>query len=443
VPDPTAGGPQLKRGLKPLALFGVMFVLVSGGPYGLEEIVPTAGPGLALLVLFGMGFVWAVPYVLIISELVSAIPRQGGFYFWYRAFLNPFWSFQFCCLDWINWVMDAALYPPLIAAYVVGFFLPGSGHFTTWVVCLVVIWGCTFINIRGIRVAGRLSMLLTVLILAPVAVLIVLGLPRISLAHLFPFIPQGTSIHEALNYALIFGVWTYSGYGGLAYASEEIVNPERNYPRVLAIFLPLTIVIYVLPILIGLSATPEWAGWGTGHFNQIAFAIGGSWLALLTAIGAQFGNLGIFNGELLITSRLPWAMAKDGVLPTTFAQLHPRYGTPSMFLILQAILYSLLTYFLDFVEILIVSTWIALPSYIMMFITPIMLRLKRPDLKGPFRIPGGWPVVLLSAFTTLSITLYVMVTAPLREILIGLGFIALAPLLYLWSLWATRRTVNG
>jgi APA family basic amino acid/polyamine antiporter len=195
--------------------------------------------------------------------------------------------------------------------------------------------------------------------------------------------------------------------------------------------------------LIGLSATPEWAGWGTGHFNQIAFAIGGSWLALLTAIGAQFGNLGIFNGELLITSRLPWAMAKDGVLPTTFAQLHPRYGTPSMFLILQAILYSLLTYFLDFVEILIVSTWIALPSYIMMFITPIMLRLKRPDLKGPFRIPGGWPVVLLSAFTTLSITLYVMVTAPLREILIGLGFIALAPLLYLWSLWATRRTVNG
>jgi amino acid transporter len=442
VPDPAVGGPQLKRGLKPLALFGVMFVLVSGGPYGLEEIVPTAGPGLALLVLAGMGIVWGVPYVLIVSELVSAIPRQGGFYLWYRAFLSPFWAFQFSCLDWINWVMDAALYPPLIAAYVVGFFLPESSHFTTWVVCLVIIWGCTFINIRGITFAGRFSMLLTVLILAPAVVLIVLGLPRISLAHLFPFIPQGTSIHEALNYALIFGVWTYSGYGGLAYASEEIVNPERNYPRVLAIFLPLTIIIYVLPILIGLGATPEWADWKTGHFNLIAFAIGGSWLALLTAIGAQFGSLGIFNGELLITSRLPWAMAKDGALPSIFAQLHPRYGTPSMFLILQAILYSLLTYFLDFVEILIVSTWMSLPSYCMMFITPIMLRLKRPDLEGPFRIPGGWPVVLLSAFTSLSITLYVMVTAPLREILIGLGFIALAPLLYLWSQWAIRRTVN-
>ncbi len=75
MPDPTAGGPQLKRGLKPLALFGVTFVLISGGPFGIEEMVPTAGPGLALLVLVGMGLVWAVPYVLIVSELVSAIPR--------------------------------------------------------------------------------------------------------------------------------------------------------------------------------------------------------------------------------------------------------------------------------------------------------------------------------------------------------------------------------
>ena len=99
MPEQRADGPRLRRGLKPLALFGVLFVLVSGGPYGMEEMIPTAGPGLAILVLVAMGLVWAVPYALIISELVSAIPEQGGGYRWDRALLGPFRSFQLSCLD--------------------------------------------------------------------------------------------------------------------------------------------------------------------------------------------------------------------------------------------------------------------------------------------------------------------------------------------------------
>ena len=133
----------LHRSLKPLAALALMFTLSSGGPYGLEETVPTAGPGLAILVLLAMALVWALPYALITAELASAIPEQGGGYKWYRAFLSPFWAFQLSCLDWIGWALDAAIYPPLLSAYFLGFFFPDAGPLASWTVCLVVIWSCT------------------------------------------------------------------------------------------------------------------------------------------------------------------------------------------------------------------------------------------------------------------------------------------------------------
>ena len=68
-----------------------------------------------------MAVLWALPYVLITAELASAIPKEGGAYQWYRSFLSPFWAFQFSCLDWLTWILDAALYPPLLAAYFLGF----------------------------------------------------------------------------------------------------------------------------------------------------------------------------------------------------------------------------------------------------------------------------------------------------------------------------------
>ena len=409
--QPGPHGRTLRRGLRPLALFAVMFALASGGPYGLEEMVPTAGPGLAIWILVAMGILWGLPNALIIAELVSAIPQEGGVYQWYRAVLPPFWAFQFTVLDWITWVLDAALYPPLLAAYLVRFLLPEPGHLVSWLIGLAVIWGVAWVNIRGIHLAGRISMFLSVLVLVPVAIMVALGWSGISFSDLSPLVPEGTSLRTALSYGLIFGMWTYSGYGGLAYAAEEIVDAERTYPRVLALLLPLTMVIYVLPLLVALHATPDWSAWKTGHLTQTAFVLGGTWLALLTSLGAQAGILGLFNGELLITSRLPYAMARDGVLPRFFQQLHPRYGTPSRFLLIQAVLYSALTYFLDFVEILVVSTWVAIPSYLLIFAMPLILRVRRPEIRGPFRIPGGWPVLLLIAVPPTAISLYVRVSA--------------------------------
>jgi amino acid transporter len=424
--------------MKPIALFGTMFFLASGGPYGVESLVPLAGPGLAVFSKIAMALLWGVPSALITAELVSAMPQQGGAYQWYRKGLGPFWSFQFSWLDWLTWFFDAAIYPPLIAAYLVAFFMPQAGHWIVWIASLVVIWSSTGLNIWGAKIVGRFSTALTLLVMAPVAAMLILGWSEVSLSNLKPFYPDGRA-SDALRYALIFGIWSFSGYSGLAYAAEEIVDTEYSYPKVLAIFVPFGVLVLVMPLLVGLAADPNWSQWGPAQFAQVGFVLGGAWLSGAIATAGQISLLAIFTSELLILSRLPYAMARDGLLPKCFTRLHPRYGTPVWLLVLQALVLSVLTYFWKFLDILVFATWLALPSYLAGFIIPLIIRVKHPDLRGPFRIPGGLPGLLLVAMSPVAISIFLIVTIGYEKLFLGLGCIAAGPLSYFILKWRMNR----
>jgi amino acid transporter len=95
------------------------------------------------------------------------------------------------------------------------------------------------------------------------------------------------------------------------------------------------------------------------------------------------------------------------------------------------------------VELLVMSTWLALPSYLFTFVAPLILRWKRPDLRGPFRIPGGWPVIIPLAALPFAIALYVLVYVLLTEeldvLLMGFSFLAVIPLVYLWARRERRK----
>jgi len=285
-------------------------------------------------------------------------------------------------------------------------------------------------------------MAISIVVLAPIIGIVLLGSPRVGFALPTAWIPEGQSFSTALNYALIWSLWSYSGYGALAGASEEMVRPERSYPRVLAIFLPLSVATYVLPLVVALGVSPDWPHWDTGQFNQVAQALGGVWLLGLTVAAVQISSLGLFNSELLVISRTPYAMARDRLLPPALAVLHPRYGTPARLLFLTAILYSLLTLFFDFVQLLVASTWLAVPAYLLTFASPVILRWRHPCIRGPFRIPGGWPVLLATALVPSTIAVYVLLTVEVKHVLLGLGFITAVPPLYVLSRWWNRRAAS-
>jgi amino acid transporter len=429
---------MLRRGFSPLKLFATMFVLLCGGPFSLEEIVPLAGPGLFALVLIVMAVVWALPSALIAAELVSELPIQGGTYQWFRAGLGPFWSFIFTYLEWLGWAVDAVIYPALFATYLLQPFFADPSLALSAPIWLAMIWGCAWLNVRGVKEVGYLSMVLTAVILIPVVALIALSVPQMSLSAFTPLWPEDQTPWTALHFAIVWSIWSYSGYAGLATASEEIVEPERTYPKMLAIFLPISVAIYVLSLWAGLTAAPDWQNWGEAHLNVAAFALGGPVLVTLMVIAALVAQLGLYNSEQLVLGRYVYAVAKDRMLPPFLGRLHPRYQTPYVALILQAIFFSVLVFVFDFVELLVLGALVSMPVYILTFLSPLILRWKYPNLRGPFRIPGGWPVIIPAAVVPCLIGIYFVATVePAGLITTGVLFSA-APVIY-WTMRAYNR----
>ncbi|MEE9230046.1 MAG: APC family permease [Acidobacteriota bacterium] len=439
--EPARDAPIPRRKLKPIGLFAVMFFVVCAGPFGIEEMVPLAGPGLAILALIVMAILWGAPYALVTAELVAAMPEEGGQYIWYRETLGRFWAFQLSWLDWLTWLFDSAIYPPLIAAYLVTLIFEDTPHWVIWIVCLVVIWSCTGLNICGVKAVGRFSTAVALVVLAPLVALVFLGWPEVSLTTLQPWIPEGTPFSQALTYALIWGVWCYSGYEGLAYAAEEIENAERSYPRILALLLPFSTVVYILPLLVTIGVSSSWTEWETAQFANAAMITGGPWLGFGMVVAAQISLIAVFNGELLVNSRLMLAMAKDRFLPRALTRLHPRYATPHLLLIVQGILLSVLTYFWGFVEILVVGIWLSMPTYIIGYALPFILRWKHPERRGAFRVPGGWTGLTLVCVPPVVIGLYILFTVPWEQIRFGVALVAAGPVLYLLAQRWNHRAV--
>ena len=120
---------RLRRELGLVPVAAVIFFNVSGGPYGIEDVVPSFGPGLALILLALTPLVWSLPVALVMSELASAIPDEGGYVTWVRRAFGPFWGFQVGWWSWVDSFVDVAIYPALFVEYLrFGIRMtPGSG----------------------------------------------------------------------------------------------------------------------------------------------------------------------------------------------------------------------------------------------------------------------------------------------------------------------------
>src|SRR3954466_12946965 len=149
---------KLPRAIGTLGLVFILFFSTSGGPYTTETLVHSVGPGCGLLILILVPLIWSLPEVLIVGELASMLPEEGGYYRWVDRAFGRFWAFQNGWLTWMYSLVDMALYPELFNQYL-RYFAPGLGEGAKWIVALIVIWGATAINLRGAVRVGRTSVL--------------------------------------------------------------------------------------------------------------------------------------------------------------------------------------------------------------------------------------------------------------------------------------------
>jgi amino acid transporter len=374
-----------KAGLLPFVF--VMYAYATGGPFGLEDMVGTSGPGLALVYMLLLPFFWCIPVSLVAAELTAAIPVEGGFYRWVRAAFGNFWGFQ---AGWWNWSASfllAAAYAVLATDYL-SFYFPAIVGWKHHLVSVLIVTMIAWINVRGIQMVGAVSTVLSVFVLLVVAALCLVAATKWQHNPFTPMVPPHVPPFQVFGVGLALGLWLYSGYEQVSSVAEEVENPQQNYPIALAIVVPLSIATYFLPTVFSLAALGDWQKWHTGYFSDAALLIGGRWLGFSMTIAALITNLSLLNATVLTSTRMPSTMAEDGYLPEAFSARHPRYGTPWIAIIVSSIIYALLAQ-KTMVQLLTVYVWLRIGVTVLTVLSSWRLRKKQPELARPFRIPWG------------------------------------------------------
>jgi amino acid transporter len=236
-------------------------------------------------------------------------------------------------------------------------------------------------------------------------------------------------------------MWGYSGYETASTFAHEIDNPRRVLPRALIASVPLTVVSYALPVAVGLAVYGRWEEWTSGTLSSAAGAIGGAWLQAAVSFGAIASSLAIFNSYVLSYSRVPQAMAEDGLLPAFLARTHPRLGTPVASLVLNSCLYAAFA-FLDFRDLVVIDTILFAAAYILIFTTLARLRFLHPEAPRPYRIPAGWPGLWVVVVVPTLVAVAACLAADFAEVRAGLAAAATGPAAYL-VLRLRRRGGSG
>ena len=381
---------QTKATAKKAGLFYfvfVMFAYTTGGPFGMEEMVTTSGPGLTLLYLLVLPFFWCIPVSLVAAELTTTIPVEGGFYRWVRASFGDFWGFLAGWWNWsASWLLGGS-YAVLFSDYLANYFpfLAGWKHYAVSVALISVL---AYVNTRGIQMVGRVATVLEISVLIPVLLLCVIGAARWRYNPFHPFVPPHVPPFQVFGVGLALGLWLYSGYEQCSSVAEEIENPQRSYPRALAIVVPLSVATYFLPALFSLAALGNWQEWNTAYLSTAAKLIGGGWLGFLMTAAAMLGNVSLLNATVLTSTRMPSSMAEDGYLPPLFAAKHKKFGTPWIAILISSAIYALLA-FHTLAQLLTVYVWLRILVTVLTVLAAWRLRKARPEMKRPFRIPWG------------------------------------------------------
>lgn len=382
----SVAGRAAKRTLNLAPLVCVMYLVVSGGAYGLEDAVRLAGPRLTIALCLIVPITLSLPTALMAAELTALMPVEGGFYFWVKEALGPFAGFAEAYMTLLYTAVDTAIYPGLFAAYL-SFLFPIAPAMQI-VLAIALIWIAGGMNLLGIRPVGFSSIVLAGLVLSPFAALVIIGVPR--LIHFMPPTQPlyGPGFIGALGAGLTVVIWNFGGWENLSVVSGELDDPRRNYVRAIAVALPMVIAGYILPLLVCLSGVTSTADWQMGWFAQEGLRIGGPVLKDSLALGGATMSFAVFAAAMLWVSRMPYVLARESYLPRAFGDLLASTDTPWKSIVLCCAVFTLLVP-LGFLNLVVLDVFFYMAALVLEMVALLKLRRLHPHREGLFVIGGG------------------------------------------------------
>ncbi|HLE46128.1 MAG TPA: amino acid permease, partial [Thermoplasmata archaeon] len=439
---------------------GLLEITMIGlGPTIGTTIFLLVGPGLlmagpALLLVFVLNFGVTVFTAMAYIELGSAFPETGGGYLWVKTALRGPYGFIGGWISWFGHCIVGAFYTVSFGYFAVYFLTqPGyplaslsAGDQSLVIKGLSLIVLAVFIgvNYRGAKATGRSSIAITLVLLGIVITYVVAGLVWFaqhpaSASNLTPLFQSALPYPPAVVVMMAMGLTfiVFEGYEIIAQTGEETRNPERDIPRANFLTLGIATLIFVAVAFVTIVVL------GTGDpllLNQASLAVAAQktfptqFLGLLViTAGVLIGSLAALPSLIFSSSRVAFAMGRDGDMPRLFARLHKDYRTPKNAILVSGLIIGLMIVFLDVIQIAASADLMFLILFTLVNGAVIVLRRTHPDVKRPWRMPlfPLLPIIGLGSKAVLSVALYLV--EPLAW-LVGLGWTVLGfGVYYLWT----------
>jgi amino acid transporter len=431
------------RKLKTVQLAAVIFLTVSGGPYGLEPLLDEAGANASILLLIITPLLWDIPTIFTVLELNSMMPLTGGYYQWVKKGLGLRWAFYEGWWTWLYTFADLAIYPVLFVEYL-SFFYPEADAYKI-PVCLGIIWISAFINILGIVPVGKISIVLSFIVLLPFLVLF--GWSAVQHhGHLTIPSPGFRDAHfSSIGLGLYTVMWNFIGWDNVTTYAEEVAKPVRAYLVSVLMAFCLVFIIYFLATIIAINSGISPAVLSKEGFPSLGVLTGGWWLGAIVAIGGMASAVGLYSAVLLSVSRIPKAMSDDKLLPSAFNTLHPRYKSPYVSILCCSVVVSAMVFW-SFGELIIIDISLYGAALFLEYVALIRLRKIASDAHRPFKIPFNRLGLLLMALLPLSVYAIAMTGAfmdtekALKPLLFAVAALLSAEVVWLAVKWSKKRS---
>ena len=377
----------------------MVFSLVAAGCYGIEEMIPAAGAGLTLVMLIVIPFIWGLPFGLVASELGSVRPQEGGYYKWVQEALGEFWGFQAGWWRTISIYIDNTLYVVLAGGYL--FTMVNTDNvFVEFAFKAAMILVFMYINLRGVRDVGLVTNALSIFIIAAFAMVAIIGFMNWGGNPFAEMTPE--PVESAVDWifyvgaGLSIGMWMYSGYESMSTFAGELKDPQV-IPKATLITVPLIMLTYIVPTMASVSALsgtglPELANenWGIAAENigyaTVADHFWGPAFGIFFGVVAVIAQFSIYNTYIASGSRGFFALSEDNLSPKFFTKISKKYGVPYVTVISIAVV-NLALCMVDFTILIVVDVFLLVSSYIMVYISAMILRNRIPKKEYKFRIP--------------------------------------------------------
>jgi amino acid transporter len=220
-------------------------------------------------------------------------------------------------------------------------------------------------------------------------------------------------------------MWNYMGWDNASTIAQEVERPQRTYPRAMIAAVVLVALTYIAPfVAVYFTGIPASMFAEDGSWATIAGLIGGKifgfeWLRFLIVVGGMMSAFGMFNALVMSYSRLPLAMAQDGMLPKIFSKTSKRTHAPWIAILVCATCWALCLG-LGFKRLVTIDIMLYGASLSLEFVTLVALRIREPELKRDFRVPGGMVGAILTGLFPISLLCLAMVESQ-RETILGMN----------------------